>query len=50
MKETHSKMLTIRRRKHTATKRLARVAKQEKKLRRQNLKKANAEAPTKGSP
>jgi hypothetical protein len=44
---THSQMLTTRRKKQTAKKRLATAAKQEKKLRKENVKAASAEAPAK---
>jgi len=44
---SHSQMLTTRRRKQTAKRRLATVAKQEKKLRKENVKAASAEALTK---
>ncbi len=43
MKVTHSKMLTTRRRKHAAARHAAKVAKREKKLRKQ----ASEKAPTK---
>jgi len=49
VKMTHSKMLAIRRRKHAAAKQLARAARQEKKLRRKNVKPVNAEGATKAS-
>jgi hypothetical protein len=43
-------MLTTRRRKQKAKKHLAVLAKQAKKLRKQNVKKVRADAPKKGSP
>lgn len=47
---SHSQMLKNRRRKQTAKKRLARAAKQAKKLRKQNVKVASADAPLKSPP
>lgn len=45
---THTKMLVTRRKKQAAKKRLATIAKREKKLRKQTVKAASAEARTKG--
>ena len=45
---SHSQMLKNRRRKQTAKKRLARAAKQAKKLRKQNVKVVSADALEKG--
>lgn len=44
MKATHSKTLTTRRRKQANRKRLAKMARQEKKLGKQNLKAGSASA------
>ncbi len=46
---SHSRMLATRRRKQTAKKRLAKAAKREKKLRKENVKAAGAKALTKES-
>lgn len=46
---THSEMLHTRRRKQKAKKDLAGAAKRAKKLRKQNVKMASADAPKKGA-
>ena len=50
MSLSHSQMLKNRRRKQTARKRLAKAAKQAKKLRKQNVKVVSADALKEGPP
>ena len=47
---SHSQMLTTRRRKQSAKKHLAGVAKRAKKLTKQSVKMVSADAPKKGAP